>query len=89
MSGRGFIYSFTIVHVAPKELRGFEPYALAIVQLVEGPRVLAQIVDCDFSELRIGMPVEVVFRRISEDEGGLIHYGYKFRPIRRAVEVMG
>jgi len=28
------------------------------------------------------MPVEVVFRRIKEDgEDGIIHYGYKFKPV--------
>ncbi len=83
LSGRGKIYTYTVVYNAPL---GFEmqlPYIIAIVELEEGLRVTAQIVDCDPSEVYIGMPVEAVFRRISEDgEAGLIYYGYKFRPVK-------
>ncbi len=81
LSGKGKVFSFTIVHVPAKEHKNNSPYALAIVELEEGPRVIAQLVDCDFDEIYVGMPVEVVFRRITEEDG-LIHYGYKFRPIR-------
>ncbi|MEM3462468.1 MAG: OB-fold domain-containing protein, partial [Candidatus Bathyarchaeia archaeon] len=62
--------------------KGFEdqaPYAIGIVQLKEGVRILSQIVDCDPMELREGVRVKMVIRRIRED-GGFIEYGYKFRP---------
>lgn len=82
--GRGKIYSFTEVSAPPV---GFElevPYVLALIELEEGPLVTSQIVDCKASDVRIGMPVEMVFRKIQEDgEEGLIHYGYKFRLSRK------
>lgn len=81
MQGKGKIFSYTTTYVP---LEGFErqtPYTLAIVQLEEGPKITSVIVDCEPSEVEIGMRVRDVFRRISEDgESGIIHYGYKFCP---------
>jgi uncharacterized OB-fold protein len=54
--GRGEIYAFTIMRRAPV------PYAVASVQLAEGPRMITNIVDCDFETLRCGLPVRVVFK---------------------------
>ena len=54
-SGNGRIYSYSVVR------RG-EPYAIAFVELDEGPRLMTNIVDCDFDAIRIGDPVAVVFR---------------------------
>jgi uncharacterized OB-fold protein len=82
LTGRGEVFSYSIVHVPPKGHELLAPYIVAIIKLEEGPRILAQVVDCEPNEVYIGMPVEVAFRRITEDgETGLIHYGYKFRPV--------
>jgi uncharacterized OB-fold protein len=54
-SGNGRIYSYSV-------LRRREPYAIAFVELDEGPRLMTNIVDCDFDAIRIGDPVAVVFR---------------------------
>jgi acetyl-CoA acetyltransferase len=40
---------------------------VAIVELVEGPRLHTKLVDCRDDEIRIGMPVEVVFDRINDE----------------------
>jgi uncharacterized OB-fold protein len=65
--GQGTIYSFTIVHrpVDPASFRA--PYALAIVQLDEGPHLLTNIVDCEPNAVRIGMRVAVRFERIDDE----------------------
>jgi uncharacterized OB-fold protein len=55
-SGRGTIYSFSYMARAP------EPFAIAYVELEEGPMVLTNIVDCDSDALRIGLPVRLVFK---------------------------
>jgi hypothetical protein len=82
LKGRGEVLTYTIIHSAPKRFEGQTPYIMAIIQLEEGPKLTAQIVDCDPTEIDIGMKVEMVFRRIQEDgDAGLIYYGYKFRPI--------
>jgi uncharacterized OB-fold protein len=81
-SGRGRVFSYTVIRTAPRMLEPFTPYALALVQLDEGPKVLSQIVDCEFDQLKIGMEVEACFRKLFEqDEGGIICYGFKFRPV--------
>lgn len=56
------------------------PYTVALIQLDEGPLVTGQLTDLDPDEVEIGMPVEMVTRKIREDgDDGLIVYGYKFR----------
>lgn len=80
-SGRGKIYSYTLVTAPPSGFELEAPYILALVQLEEGPMLTTQLVDCKPNEIKIGMPVELAFRKIQEDGAeGLIHYGFKFKP---------
>jgi uncharacterized OB-fold protein len=61
-SGRGHVYSFTVVHRSTVPgYREVVPYVVAYVELAEGPRVLTNLVDCDPGDVRIGMAVSVVF----------------------------
>jgi uncharacterized OB-fold protein len=85
-SGRGEIYSFTIMHDAPAGFEGTAPYTVALVKLVEGPMITAQLTDLGEQPVAIGMPVEMVTRllRSDGDERGTLIYGYKFRPTLRA-----
>lgn len=79
-SGRGEVYSYSVVRQAPEGYEEFVPYTVAHVRLEEGPLVTAQLTDVDNDEVEIGMEVEMVTRKIrEEDEDGLIVYGYKFR----------
>jgi uncharacterized protein len=83
-SGRGKIYSFTEVSSGPVGFELEAPYLLAIVELSEGPRITAQVVGVGEKDVKIGDSVEMVFRKIMEDsKEGLIHYGYKFRLLRK------
>jgi uncharacterized OB-fold protein len=81
-SGRGEVYSFTTVHNAPAGYQDAAPYTVAMVKLEEGPVVTAQLTDLGDQAVEIGMPVEMVTRRLRTDgdERGLLVYGYKFRP---------
>jgi len=80
LNGKGKIITFTVTHVAPNGFEDQAPYALAIIELDEGPRLTAQITDCDPNQIKIGDRVEMVFRRIGQDgEDGAIYYGYKAR----------
>ena len=81
-SGHGEVYSYTTVHDAPEGYEGNSPYTVAIVKLDEGPMVTAQLTDVDNDQVQIGMPVEMVTRRLREDgHRGMLVYGYKFRPM--------
>lgn len=82
-SGQGEIYSYTVMHDAPAGFVNTTPYTVAIVKLKEGPMVTAQLTDLSEQPVEIGMPVEMVTRRIRSDDGdrGMLVYGYKFRPV--------
>ncbi|MGC8816734.1 MAG: Zn-ribbon domain-containing OB-fold protein [Candidatus Hadarchaeum sp.] len=82
LSRRGRIISYGVVHVAQEGFEDQVPYVLAIVELEDGPRLTTQVVDCDPNEVKIGDEVEMVFRRIgSDNEDGVIYYGFKFRKV--------
>jgi uncharacterized OB-fold protein len=75
-SGRGRIYSFTVVHrSALPGWAGSTPYVIAYVELDEGPRVLTNVVNGDPEALAIGDPVRVVYS--SADEGSAL---FRFEP---------
>ena len=82
LSGKGKIITYTIIHEAPENFEGQAPYPMAIIQLDEGPKLTAQIVDCKLEDIKIGMKVKSTFRKIQEDgDIGAIYYGYKFKPM--------
>ncbi len=79
--GLGKIYSYTIVRQAPEDFKRQMPYVIAQVELDEGTRLTAQIVNVDPEDVKIGMRVRACFRKIKEyGHGGIIVYGYKFEP---------
>lgn len=81
LSGRGRVVTYTIVHDVPRAFELAKPYVLAIVELEEGVRLTSQVVDCDPSDVGVGMPVVAAFRKLGEEgASGIIHYGVKFKP---------
>ena len=77
VSGRGEIYTYTIVHRAPAPFyQAQAPYALAYVTLEEGPRMMSRVRGCALDEVRVGMPVEVGYDDVAP---GLTLY--HFRPV--------
>ena len=81
LDGTGTVVVATVVHVPAPGFDDQVPYAMAIVELDEGPRVAAQIVDCDPKTVQAGLRVRKVFRKIQEDgKAGVIYYGTKFVP---------
>ncbi len=87
LSGRGEVYSYTVVYEPPAGYEEQVPYIVALVKLEEGPLISAMLTDVGPEEVYIGMPVEMVTRVLHrQGEHGVIAYGYKFRPVlRRAV----
>ena len=43
------------------------PYVAAVVDLAEGPRMMTNVVDCEFDALAIGMALEAVFHPTSDE----------------------
>lgn len=80
-SGRGELYSFSVLRQPPDGYESLGIYAVGLVRLEEGPLVSAQLTDCAEEDLAVGMPVEMVTRRLADTgEDGVLVYGYKFRP---------
>ena len=65
-SGRGQVYSYTIVH-RPQRLEFEVPYAVAIIELEEGWRMLSNLIDVEMDAIEVGMPVEVTYRVMSDE----------------------
>ena len=66
LSGAGTIYSFTVVRQPSDGYEERSPAILALVTLAEGPRITAQLTDCDADQVAIDMPVEMVTRRLRD-----------------------
>ena len=77
---KGILYSYTIVRIPPAGWPGPVPYILGQVELPAGPQVLAEVIDCEDSDLAIGMPVELAIQAVPAQEGGEDKLVYKWRP---------
>lgn len=67
-AGKGKILTFTVTYEsAPPAFYAAVPYAVAIIELDEGYRMMSNIVECDFDTLECDMPVEVVFDPVTEE----------------------
>lgn len=77
-SGKGTIHTFSVVRRAPSgAFAENAPYVVAIIDLAEGPRMMSNVIGISSDDVRVGMPVEVVFEDITEE----ITLP-KFRPVR-------
>ena len=75
---QGKILTYTIINVAAEAFSLETPFAVAIIETVEGARLTAQIVDCNHQEIEIGKKVQLMLRRIQkEGKSGILQYGYK------------
>ncbi|HEX7104753.1 MAG TPA: Zn-ribbon domain-containing OB-fold protein [Acidothermaceae bacterium] len=58
-AGTGTVHTYTIIRQYRAEPFGSEvPYALAMIDLPEGPRIFGPITDVDVDDVHIDMPVE-------------------------------
>lgn len=68
VSGRGAVYSHTVSHfTTEKAWMDSVPYATVVVELAEGPRLVASARGIDHTQLRIGLPVRVVSEPVTDD----------------------
>jgi uncharacterized OB-fold protein len=73
-SGEGTVYSYVVMHHPP--FPAFSPpYAVGLIELAEGVRIVSNVVGVPYDKVRIGLPVRLEFRRYDEprpygDESG-------------------
>jgi hypothetical protein len=79
---KGKLLTFSIVRSPPSGFEKLVPFILGIIELDDGTRITTQVTDMDPKDANIGMRLEAVFRKISEDgDSGIISYALKFRPV--------
>jgi uncharacterized OB-fold protein len=66
-AGRGVVYSFTVTRLPAEGFEGREPYVLAAVDLPEGARMMAQLLNCPIERVRIGLPVRIVWEKVTDE----------------------
>jgi uncharacterized OB-fold protein len=66
-SGRGTVYSY-VVGQEPflPAFRHLLPLVMVLVELEEGPRLVGYMVRCTPEQMRIGMPVRIAFKRLTD-----------------------
>jgi len=69
LSGKGTVYSFTIVHQQLPFALVQVPYAIVIVALEEGPSIHGVVTD-NLEAVEVGKPIEVYFEKVREDDEG-------------------
>lgn len=57
-TGRGRVFSFTVVHGLPSPPFN-RPQVIGLIELAEGPRMVAELIDVPPTQARIGMAVEL------------------------------
>ena len=68
VSGKGKIYSYTVVHApAGPAFKDDTPYIVASIELEEGARIISNIITQDIENISIGDSVKVVFEK-QDDE---------------------
>lgn len=65
------------------------PHKYGMVQFEGGGRFMADFTDCEFDDLKVGLPVRMVFRRRVADKGrGFVNYFWKAVPVHGAAEAL-
>lgn len=64
--GRGEVYTYTVCHTAREQaFRELVPYAVALVDLAEGPRMTA-LIPGDVEDVAVGTPVEMRLWQVAD-----------------------
>jgi uncharacterized protein len=83
LSRTGNLYSYTVQRYRPPPpfvLEPWAPYALGLVDLPEGVRVMGMLTGMSLDDIRIGSTVELVAESLHEDGQGQPVLTYKFAP---------
>jgi uncharacterized OB-fold protein len=58
---KGKLLTYTIIHIAPTQFQAMAPYAMGIIQMENGLKVPGMIKEVLLDQIKIGMPLTLVF----------------------------
>lgn len=68
VSGEGEVYSFIIMHrVYHPAFANQVPYAVAMIKLKEGAKMISNVIGINPHEIKCGMPVKVSFEKLDDE----------------------
>jgi len=65
-SGRGKVYSFSVVHRAPRPTFDV-PYIVAVIELEEGWHMLSNLLECPLEQVSVDLAVRVSFKSMTPE----------------------
>ncbi|MEU8507857.1 bifunctional MaoC family dehydratase N-terminal/OB-fold nucleic acid binding domain-containing protein [Streptomyces brevispora] len=70
-SGEGTVFSYVVMHHPPfpafSESDEAGPYAVALIELAEGVRMVSNVIGVPYDKVRVGMPVRLEFLRTDSE----------------------
>lgn len=73
VSGKGEVFTYTIARRAREPFQGHEPFFIATVTLDIGVNVMANVVNCELEDMRIGLKVKPFWAPLP-DGGNLLMF---------------
>ena len=81
MCETGQVLTWSVIRVAPPAFAQEVPYVVAVLEMDDGVRIMAQVADVATEEMKIGMRVRLEFRKIRQHgRTGVIAYAHKAVP---------
>ena len=82
MAETGKVLTHTVIRTPPPGFANMIPYVVAVLEMDDGTRMMAQVVDVAPEEVSIGMRVALEFRKVRQDgRSGVIGYAHKAVPV--------
>lgn len=80
---KGKVITWTKIYAAGSEFKTQAPYPVVLVQLADGEKVFGQLVDYDSEDLKTGLEVNAILRKVRDGmREDIIIYGIKFKPAK-------
>ena len=67
VSGKGTLYSFTDIHVAPPGFEDLAPYMIGVIELDEGVRMMTPLLGITMDDAQLGMRMKVCWQKLSDE----------------------
>lgn len=84
LSSKGTLYTYALSVMGPTDLT--KPFIMGFIDLPEQIKLYTLITGCQYEDLKVDMPMEMVIEEIKKDSDGSSIAGYKFRPVKKEGE---